>query len=96
MNVIDTLIERIERRAKETKTPCKLYSSYEAADRAGSKIASEVGDIHESRRGANYVVFEIPSLGKWTAAIDLTGLLSRPETVGGYVGYAGQKGFYTY
>ena len=96
MNIVTNLIERIERRAQETKNPCKLYSSYEAADRAGSKIAHDVGIIHETRRAANYVVFEIPSLGKWAAAIDLSGVLSRPEAVGGYVGYAGQKGFYTY
>lgn len=95
MNIVKNLQARIEDRLTETKTPCKLYATEEAADKAGANIAEIVGNHHETRP-ANYVVIKIESIGKWTAAIDLNELCGREGRLGGYLGLACDRGFYTY
>ena len=95
MNILQEITNRIERRASETKNPCKLYKTESAAEKAGAKMAAIVGEHHDTKT-ARYLVLKVESLGKWTAAIDLTELLSRHDSIGGYVGLAANKGFYTY
>lgn len=100
-NIIKTLTNRIEGYRKENKNPCKNYATEAAADKAASKIAKEAavyfnkdGDVEA--RSANYITFYIESWGRWVAAIDLTGLLARSSSTGGYIGWIGERGFYTY
>jgi len=96
MNIVEAVIARIVRRSTETKNPCKLYKSKEAAEKAVSKLAIEVGQIHQTKLPANYIVFYIDQLGAWSGAIDINEIVSRKEAIGGYVAYAASKGFYTF
>jgi hypothetical protein len=49
---------------------------------------------NEDARPARYVVFFNEAWGRWVGAIDLTELLNRPTSTGGYLGAC--TGFYTY
>lgn len=99
MNVIETLTARIEDYRATNKQPCKNYATREAAEKATAKMAqsaatyfSKTGD--EQARPARYVVFFNEAWGRWVGAIDLTELLNRPTSTGGYLGFC--TGFYTY
>lgn len=96
MNIITNLQARIENRLTETKNPCKLYATENRAEAAIAKLAAQVGKYFGSDRPAQFVVFQIESVGKWTAAIDINEVCSRPESRGGFVGICADKGFYTY
>lgn len=100
-NIIATITARIEEYRKDNKNPCKNYATEAAADKALAKIAKSAavyfdknGDFNA--RPANYIVFYIEAWGRWVGAVDLTGLLARESTTGGYVGFCAEKGFYTY
>jgi hypothetical protein len=96
MNIIKSLQDRIASRLTETVNPCKSYGSYATADAKGADVAAAMADYFQSTRPANYVVvsFEVGGKTRHTPCFDLTGLLARPETTGGYLGFA--EGFYTY
>lgn len=98
MNIIKSLIKRIEDRRIENKDACKNYATEEAAEKATSKMAVDVA-IYFTHEGktltpARYVVFYVPSWGRWVGAIDMTELLHRKTSTGGYLGFC--KGFYTF
>ena len=99
MNITTKLLNRINQRLTETKSPCKLYATESSADKAGLKVAEKVAK-HFSQHGqehiipADYIVIYIPSIQKWTPCINLTALLSRRDAAGGYLGICGD--FYTY
>lgn len=95
MNIIKSLISRIENRLQETKAPCKGYATEEAAEKAAEKASIELGKYWDlNNQPMRYVVFYVPSWGKWTAALDLTEMAGRKMFAGGYLG--NNKGFYTY
>jgi hypothetical protein len=95
MDVIQTLIARIEERRKETKIPCKSYSTHAKATKAVSEAAARAGKYFDSRGiPARYVVFFCPGFDRWVGAMDYTELLSRKTCTGGYLGAV--QGFYTY
>lgn len=91
MNIIKSLISRIENRLQETKAPCKGYATEEAAEKASIELG-KYWDLNN--QPMRYVVFYVPSWGKWTAALDLTEMAGRKMFAGGYLG--NNKGFYTY
>ena len=99
MNITTKLLNRINQRLTETKSPCKLYATESSADKAGLKVAEKAAK-HFSQHGqediiqADYIVIYIPSIQKWTPCINLTALLSRRDAAGGYLGICGD--FYTY
>lgn len=95
MNIIKSLQQRISERLQETKNPCKNYKTEEACEKATAKVAALVGEHHETDP-ANYVVFFHKELGAWVGAIDINGTVNRYNACGGYVGLAGEKGFYTF
>lgn len=101
MNIIKSLIKRIESRLLETKKPCKSYATEEAAEKATSELAALVS-LHLTKNQGNdvvparYVVFYIESWGRWVGAIDMTELCSRKSFAGGYVGIASDADFYSY
>jgi len=103
MNIIKDLERRIQERMVETKKPCKAYQTEERANNELASLAQYVANHHtpyESRHGmsarpARYVVFFIEGLG-WTGAIDLTELLYRKDSCGGYLGLCSERGFYSY
>jgi len=99
MNIIDTLTARIEDRRTDTKNPCKNYSTQNAAELATARMA-QVAATHFDKLGrrdapkARYVVFFVGPWNRWVGAIDLTELLRRENSTGGYLGVC--TGFYTY
>lgn len=99
MNVIDTLISRIEEYRKTNKNPCKNYATKEAAEKAVAAVAQAVANYHAKngqQESARYVVFYNEAWGRWNAAIDLQELIQRHTSTGGYLGFCAQRGFYTF
>lgn len=98
MNLITDLTARIEERRTETKEPCKNYATQAAAEKATSKMAMDAAEYFHGAAGeaasARYVVFFNEAWGRWVGAIDLTELLNRKSSTGGYLGFC--TGFYTY
>lgn len=97
-NIIATITGRIENRLKETKEPCKNYATKKAAEIATAKKAQEAANHFakspDGQHSARYVVFYVESWKRWVGAIDLTELLNRKTSTGGYLGFC--IGFYTY
>jgi predicted ATPase len=100
MNIITSLTERIEDYRLTNKQPCKNYSTQEAAEKATARMANDVAAYftrhtpHEAVKSANYVVFYVEAWGRWVGCIDMTELLGRKTSTGGYVGFC--KSFFTY
>lgn len=99
-NIIKQLTARVEDYYTTNKKPCKLYKTEEAAEFATSNMAQAAAnyflrhEIGTDAASADYVVFYVESIGKWVGAINLSELLRRPESTGGYLGFC--KGFYTW
>jgi len=95
MNIIDTLITRIEEYRASNKQPCKNYGTQQAAEKAVAAAAQKAGKYFD-RNGvpARYVVFYNEAWNRWVGAMDYTELLSRKTCQGGYIGAI--TGFYTY
>jgi hypothetical protein len=95
MNIITSLIARIEDYRKTNKNPCKNYCTYAAAEKAVIVAAAKAGKYFDStEKPARYVVFFNPEWKRYNAALDYTELLSRKTAVGGYLGAV--TGFFTY
>lgn len=98
MNITRDLIARIEEYRASNKNPCKNYGTEDAADKAGAEMAMSVAH-HFAKdqtnvRSARYVVLFVPAWGRWVACIDMSELINRSTSTGGYLGYC--KGFYTF
>lgn len=96
MNIIKKLITRISERVQETKSPCKLYSTEEAAEKALAKVSLEAVEFYDHEVDIDYVVFYVPELGKWTGAVNLTQVFNHPKFKGRYLCFVSDKGFYTF
>lgn len=98
-HLIAELTARIEDFRSTNKNPCKSYTTEAAADKAGNEMALKAAGYFstgpvEEVKSARYVVFYVAAWGRWVACIDLTELLQRKTSTGGYLGYC--KGFFTY
>jgi len=101
MNTIDTLIARIEDRLTETANPCKAYKTKEAAEKATAKMAQAAADhfaidYRNGQKSARYIVVFVEKMNKWVGAVDMTELLARNTSTGGFLGICAQKGFYSF
>lgn len=99
MNITKTLIARIEEYRAENKNPCKSYATEAAAEKAVQQVAQDVANhfaIGGEQSSARYVVFFNEAWGRWCAAVDMTELLQRKSSTGGYLGFCGQRGFYSF
>ena len=99
MDLIATLTARIEDYRSTNKNPCKNYATREAAQKATAAMAQKAATYfdaadREDAPSARYVVFFVEPWGRWVGAIDLTELLKRQNSTGGYLGIC--TGFYTY
>ena len=92
MNVIDSVLKRVEARRVENKNPCKNYATKENADKATKAMAKEMGDRFDTHP-ARYMVIYNEAWKRWIGAIDMTELLSRKLRRGGY---GVTTGFYSY
>lgn len=98
-NIIETLTARIEDYRKENKNPCKNYATKEAAEKATAKMALEAAAYfnHPDNlqfESAKYVVFYVEAWGRWVGCINLSELIRRSTSTGGYLGFC--TGFYTW
>lgn len=95
MNIIQSLIARIEDYYQENKKPCKSYKTEEAATKAMTKYAEDAGKyFDQNAQPARFVVFFVPAMQRWAGALDYTELLNRRTSMGGYLGII--KGIFTY
>jgi hypothetical protein len=99
MNIIESLIERIEDYRSTNKNPCKNYATEQAAEKATALMAQKAAVYFDAKsrpdvRPARYVVFYNEAWGRWCGAIDMTELLHRRDSTGGYIGFC--TGFFTY
>jgi predicted ATPase len=99
MNVTDTLTARIEDYRATNKNPCKSYATRAAAEKATAAMAQLAANYFDAQDrkdapSARYVVFYVEPWGRWVGAIDLTELLNRKTSTGGYLGVC--TGFFTY
>jgi hypothetical protein len=95
MNVIESLTERIEDYRKSNSKPCKSYKTRSAAEKATAE-AARIAGLHFDQLAtpARYIVFFIPTWGRWVGALDFTEIFSRKTSQGGYLGVC--PGFYSY
>ncbi len=84
-----TVLERITDRLQETKTPCKLYKTEQAAEKVGHKTAKMAAEYFSANEPMLFSVVSIPSINKYAVTFNITELLSRPETSNGYLGICG-------
>lgn len=102
-DLLTTLVERIEEARLTNKNPCNSYATRENALKATAKMAQRVAN-HFSRDlrmnpetevvPARFIVLHIESWGRWVGFIDMTEVLMRPSSTGGYLGVA--EGFFSY
>lgn len=96
MNIIATLIARVEEYRATNKTPCKNYATQAIAEKATAEMAKKAAVYltgRENEEPARYVVVFNEAWGRWIGAIDMTEMLRRPGA-GGYIGCC--KGFFCY
>jgi hypothetical protein len=101
MNIIASLTARIEEYRTTNKNPCKNYASEAAAEKATAKMAQDAANYFSKTPGvearpAQYVVFYNEAWGRWVGGINMSELIQRSSSTGGYLGFCGAKGFYTY
>lgn len=99
MNVVKALIARIEERRKETANPCKSYATEAKAEAVASEFAQKLANHFakgDHQGEARYIVAYDEAWGRWVIGFDLTELLRRSTSTGGYIGIASDAGFFTY
>lgn len=95
MDIIQTLIARIEERRLTNKQPCKNYATKETAEKATAAAAKAAGKYFDRNgKAPRYIVFFVPAWGHWVGAMDYTEMFNRSTSNGGYIGAI--KGFYVY
>ena len=95
MNIVESVVNRIEDRLLETSNPCKLYKTSDNAENAAKKISEGMG-LHFGTHPAQYIIVYIPSVDRFTPAFNINEITTRPDCLGGYVGYASDKGFFQF
>jgi hypothetical protein len=101
VNQIDSLIARVEDYRSTNKNPCKSYKTKAAAEKATAEVAQLAANHFAVLRNINavparYMVVYVPAWGRYIGAIDLTELLARPSSTGGYLGVCSARGFFSY
>lgn len=99
MNIIADLTARIEEYRSTNKNPCKNYGTEAAAEKATAAMAQAAAnyfakDRSTDARTARYVVFYVEAWGRWVGCIDMSELINRSTSTGGYLGFC--KGYFTY
>jgi hypothetical protein len=95
MNIIKSLVARIEKYRTENKSPCKNYATEARAEKVAEEVSKKLAQYFDANttKTVDYVVFYVPSWGRWTVAFNLQPWLNKH---GGYVGVAGEMGFYSF
>lgn len=98
-NVIRDLTARIEEYRSTNKRPCKNYATEAAAEKATADMAQRAATYFDKQNradapSAHYVVFYVEAWGRWVGCINLSELIQRSNSTGGYLGFC--TGFFTY
>jgi hypothetical protein len=107
MNIITSLQSRISRRLTETKSPCKMYKTIAAAEKVAEKVALDGAAYFDGKfqykekaledvQPMQYVIFYIEETEKYGIGFNMTELLTRKDTMGGYLGVIANQGHYTF
>jgi hypothetical protein len=99
MNINKTIIARIEEYRATNKNPCKSYATEAAAEKATAQMAQDAANYFHKERGvearpAQYVVIYNEAWGRWVGAVNMTELIQRSSSTGGYIGYC--TGFFVF
>lgn len=93
MNIIKSIIARVEESRLTNKNPSKSYATEEAAEKATAKMAADCAlyfapsnQVKENIQPAHYVVVFVPSWGRWVGGINMSEVLRRKDYGGGYMG----------
>jgi len=92
MNIIENILKRVEAYRKTNQNPCKNYATKENAEKATKKM-SEIMGRRFATEPARYIIIYNEAWGRWIGAIDLSELLSRDNSQGGY---CVTTGFFSY
>lgn len=94
MNLIKSLIARIEDYRSTNKSPCKSYANEATAEKAAEQYAAKIVSAYTDEKfDLEYVVFYNPAWGRWCVAFRTQPLNNK---YGGYVGVASEYGFFSY
>lgn len=102
-NLNQDLINRVTETYQTNKKPCKMYATQAAAEKATAIAAQNVANSFYAPRlnnpeatakPANWIVVFVPAAQKWVGGIQLSEVLSRPDSTGGYLGV--EMGFYKF
>lgn len=98
-NIINFLTARIEDYRKTNKQPCKNYSTEAAAEKATKMVAQKAATHFDRDRRADapeadYLVFYVEAWGRWVGCINMSDLMRRSNSTGGYIGICGD--FFTF
>jgi hypothetical protein len=101
MNVAKDLIARIEAYRATNAKPCKSYKTEAKAEEVAEELAVSFANYFSrfdttDIRPCRYIVVFNEAWGRWVVGFDFTELLARQSSTGGYIGVAGDKGFFTY
>jgi predicted ATPase len=100
MNVIQTLIARIEDYRAENKKPCKSYATEAKAEAVAQILSVKYAEYFANSKNGNapcrYMVAYNEAWGRWIVGFDFSELLGRNSSTGGYLGIASKDGFFTY
>lgn len=99
MDIVKFIIDSIEERRAQTKTPCKSYATQAKAEAIAATLAQQFADyfsIDGTQRPCRYIVAHNEAWNRWVVAFDLTELMRRDTFSGGYIGTVADRGFYTY
>ena len=99
MNIIASLTARIEEYRTTNKNPCKNYATEAAAEKATAKMAQDAANYFSKVSGvevrpAQYVVFYNEAWGRWVGGINMSELIQRSGSTGGYLGFC--VGFFVF
>jgi hypothetical protein len=98
-NIIANLTARIEEYRAENKNPCKNYATEAAAEKATLDMAQRAAnhfdrDQRKDVPPADYLVFYVEAWGRWVGCINMSEVMRRPTSTGGYIGIC--TGFFTW
>lgn len=101
MDQIESIIARVEEYRATNKNPCKSYKTKAAAEKATAQVAQLAANHFAILRNINavparYMVIYIPAWGRYIGAIDLSELMGRQSSTGGYLGICSAKAFFSY
>lgn len=96
MDVIESVISRIESRRAENKIPCKSYKTEAAARKAAAKALENGMRYFGTDRPARHIVAYNEAWGRWVWAVDMTEYMRRKDFGGGYIGLFASDGIFCY